>query len=95
MEVAFDQAGQSTPVADGDLIRVFPVAPRFGKTVTLRGSVANPGHFAWHPGMRLSELIPDKESLMTRDYWWKRVQLGLPAPEFEPFPGFANMKQPF
>lgn len=94
MEVAYDPTGLTTPVADGDLVRVFPIVPNYTQTVTLRGSVANPGRFAWHAGMRLSELIPDKESLLTRDYWWKRVQLGLPAPEFEPFPGFANMREP-
>jgi protein involved in polysaccharide export with SLBB domain len=94
MEVGFDQDGLSTVLEDGDLVRAFPIAPKFTQSVTLRGNVANPGHFAWHPGMRLSELIPDKESLVTRDYWWRRVQLGLPAPEFEPFPGFSNMRQP-
>ena len=94
MEVAYDQSGLSTPLADGDLVRVFSIVPTFNQTVTLRGSVANPGHFAWHPGMRLSELIPDKESLVTRDYWWKRAQLGLPSPEFEPTPGFSTMRQP-
>jgi protein involved in polysaccharide export with SLBB domain len=44
--------------------------------------------------MRVSELIPDKDSLITRNYWWKRTQLGLPAPEFEPTPGFSRMRQP-
>ena len=46
------------------------------------------------PGMHVSDLIPDKESLITRNYWWKRAQLGLPAPEFEPMPGFQQMHQP-
>jgi protein involved in polysaccharide export with SLBB domain len=32
----------------------------------------------------LSDLIPDRNSLLTRDYWWKRAELGLPAPEFQP-----------
>ena len=64
------------------------------KTVILRGNTANPGRFAWHPGMRVSDLIPDKDSLITRNYWWKRAQLGLPAPEFEPVPGFDNLRQP-
>jgi protein involved in polysaccharide export with SLBB domain len=44
--------------------------------------------------MRVSELIPDKDSLVTRNYWWKRSQLGLPSPEFEPTPGFQNLRQP-
>jgi protein involved in polysaccharide export with SLBB domain len=94
MEVAYDQTGLATTLSDGDLVRIFAIVPRYRQTVTLRGNIANPGRFAWKPGMRVSDLIPDKESLLTRNYWWKRVQLGLPAPEFEPFQGFAEMRQP-
>ena len=94
MEVAYDAAGLKTPLADGDLVHVYSIVPRYQKTVTLRGNIANPGRFAWHAGMRVSELIPDKDSLITRNYWWKRTQLGLPAPEFEPIPYFSNMRQP-
>jgi protein involved in polysaccharide export with SLBB domain len=94
MEVAYDATGLATPVAEGDLIRVFSIVPKYKQTVTLRGNIANPGRFAWRPGMRIADLIPDKESLITRNYWWKRAQLGLPAPEFEPMPGFARMRQP-
>lgn len=94
MEVAYDSTGLATQVAEGDLVRVLSIVPNYKKTVTLRGNIANPGRFAWHPGMRLSELIPDKESLITRNYWWKRTQLGLPAPEFEPVPGFGRIRQP-
>ncbi len=95
MEIVYDKQGLATPLADGDIVRVFPIVPRYGKTVILRGNIANPGRFAWHPGMRVSELIPDKDSLVTRNYWWKRSQLGLPSPEFEPTPGFQNFRQPF
>lgn len=95
MEVPYDQAGLKTPLADGDLVHVFPIVPKYADTVTLRGNIANPGRFAWHPGMRISSLIPDRESLITRNYWWKRTQLGLPAPEFEPMPALQDMRQPF
>ena len=81
--VANDSTGLATTLADGDIVRLDPVLSSFRETVTLRGSVANPGRFRWHDGMRLSELIPDRESLMTRDYWWRRTELGLPAPEFD------------
>jgi protein involved in polysaccharide export with SLBB domain len=94
MEVAYDASGLATPLADGDLVHVFSIVPMYQKTVILRGNTANPGRFAWHPGMHISDLIPDKDSLVTRNYWWKRAQLGLPAPEFEPTPGFANQRQP-
>jgi protein involved in polysaccharide export with SLBB domain len=94
MEVAYDPSGLATPVADGDLVRVYAIAPLYRKTISLRGNTANPGRFAWHQGMRVSELIPEKDSLITRNYWWRRVQLGLPAPEFEPVAGFATRRQP-
>jgi protein involved in polysaccharide export with SLBB domain len=94
MEVAYDQTGLATPLTDGDLVHVFSIAPQYTKTVVLRGNTVNPGRYAWHPGMRISELIPDKDSLVTRNYWWKRAQLGLPAPEFEPIPGFQDLRQP-
>jgi protein involved in polysaccharide export with SLBB domain len=94
MEVAYDPSGLATQLAEGDLVHVFSIVPKYSKTVTLRGNIANAGRFAWHPGMHVSDLIPDKESLITRNYWWKRVQLGLPVPEFEAIPGFAEMRQP-
>jgi protein involved in polysaccharide export with SLBB domain len=81
MEVAYDAPGLATPVADGDMVRVYSIIPKYQKTVTLRGNTANPGRFAWHPGMHISDLIPDKDSLITRNYWWRRARLGLPAPE--------------
>ncbi|MGA9670129.1 MAG: SLBB domain-containing protein [Terracidiphilus sp.] len=84
MEFPFDASGLSAPLADGDIIRIHSILPAFQKTVTLRGNVANPGRFGWREGMHLSDLIPDRDSLVSRDYWWKRSHLGLPAPEFEP-----------
>jgi protein involved in polysaccharide export with SLBB domain len=81
MEVADDASGLATAMADGDLVRVYSILPMYQKTVMLRGNTANPGRFAWHPGMHVSDLIPDKDSLITRNYWWRRTRLGLPAPD--------------
>jgi len=84
MEIEFNSQSLQTPLMDGDIVRVFPIVPAYVNTVILRGNVANPGRFSWHSGMRLSELIPDRDSLVNRDYWWKRSHLGLSVPEFEP-----------
>jgi protein involved in polysaccharide export with SLBB domain len=94
MEVAFNPTGLATRLENGDLVQVYSIVPQYEKTVTLRGNIANPGHFAWHPGMRISDLIPDKDSLITRNYWWKRAQLGLPGPEFEPLQRYPQLRQP-
>ncbi len=83
-ELKADAAGLATLLDDGDIVRVDSIVSNYRDTITLRGSVANPGHFLWHAGMRLSDLMPDKDSLLSRGYWWRRTQLGLPAPEFIP-----------
>ncbi len=75
--------GLAAVLLDGDIIRIEPIIPAYRNTLTLRGNVANPGHFSWRPGMRLSDIIPDRDSLLSRDYWWQRAHLGLPTPEFE------------
>ena len=64
------------PLQNGDIVRLLPVVLRFENAVTLRGNVADPGRFPWHEGMRVSDLIPNKESLLTRDYWNGRNALG-------------------
>ena len=66
-----------TPLGDGDSIRVPTITARFDNAVTLRGNVANPHRFAWRPGMRLRDIIPNKESLVTRGYWAQRNELDL------------------
>jgi len=77
-------AGLATPLQQGDLLRVLPISPQFQNTVTLRGNVGQSGRFSWHPGMKLNDIIPDSQALITRDYWERRNQLGVPGPEFKP-----------
>jgi protein involved in polysaccharide export with SLBB domain len=87
MQVTMDAAGKATVIRDGDVLRVFSITPRFEKTVTLRGNLANPGRFAWKEGLRLSDIIPDRESLLTNNYWRNRNMLGVPERMFfEPLP---------
>jgi polysaccharide biosynthesis/export protein len=67
---------ETTLLQNGDIVSVDSVVNRFRNAVTLRGNVANPGRYVWHAGMRISDLIPDKDSLLTRNYWERRAQLG-------------------
>jgi protein involved in polysaccharide export with SLBB domain len=82
IELAADADGMGAALADGDIVRIDPIESSFRDTVTLRGSLANPGRYRWHAGMRLSDLLPDRDALLTRGYWWRRTRLGFPAPEF-------------
>lgn len=73
----------ATVLRQGDILRVLSVVPHFEQTVTLKGNVADPGRFPWHAGMRVRDLIPSRESLLTRDYWQERNRLAEPRP-FDP-----------
>jgi protein involved in polysaccharide export with SLBB domain len=84
--IALDTAGQGTAIRGGDVLRVFSIVPKFDNAIVLRGNVANPGRYAWTPGMKLSNLIPDTQSLLTRDYWKQRARLGLPVLDYQPLP---------
>jgi len=66
----------SAPVQDGDIIQVNSILDRFQNAVTLRGNVANPGRYVWHPGMHISDLIPNQDVLVTRNYYQRHDLLG-------------------
>ena len=68
-------SGLDTVVQDGDIINLLKVVPRFAKTVALKGNVADPVRLPWHEGMRVSDLIPEKQALLTRDYWAEHNRL--------------------
>ncbi len=53
----------------GDLALITPVNPRMTNTVTLRGHVAQPFRHTFTPGMRISDLIPSREALISPTYW--------------------------
>ncbi len=83
-EVSLDTQGRATVLHDGDLLELVAIVDQYKDAVTLRGNVANPGRYAWKPGMHVRDLIPDKDALITRDYWLKRSQLGQPMMSYIP-----------
>jgi protein involved in polysaccharide export with SLBB domain len=94
-------SGPSTfQVQDGDIVTINAIVDRFKDAVTLRGNVANPGRYVWHPGMRVSDLIPNKDALITRSYWQRKDDLGHMAMNYEPEPernarGVLQLKNPY
>jgi protein involved in polysaccharide export with SLBB domain len=76
LEFPFDDTSRGTPLQDGDIVRVLSIVPSFEDTVTLRGNAANPGRYPWKPGMRIRDLIPNADALLTRRYWLDRAAIG-------------------
>src|SRR6202453_1584118 len=98
LEFPYDDQSRAQPLKDGDIVHVFSIVPRFENTVTLRGNVANPGRYPWKPGMRVRDLIPDAQALLTRRYWRNRASIvnGLDTeyPVLRPLPQTASNANP-
>jgi len=89
LEFPYDRTSHAVTLQDGDIVRVFSIVPNFQDTVTLRGNVANPGRYPWKPGMRIRDLIPNPDALLTRQYWLDRAAIGNGhATEYPVRPGF-------
>ena len=93
LSIALDTAGLGTRLSDGDVLHADSVLGGYKDSVTIRGNLANAGRFPWRPGMKLSDIIPDRASLLTNDYWRERDRLGLPTPLFEPLPQPQEMNR--
>lgn len=94
MSVALDEVGRQTPLRDGDILRLFPISPEFANAVTLRGNVAVPLRSPYREGMRVRDLIPNREALITSDYYRRKnlaVLFDAPPSDEPPPPG--NLKE--
>jgi protein involved in polysaccharide export with SLBB domain len=74
-EIALAKDGLQQPLRDGDVLTLLPISPAFGNAVTLQGSVAQPLRHAWTSGMKVADLIPEREALINRDYFRKKNAL--------------------
>ncbi len=73
-EFKLDATGMQANLRNGDLVTIYAITPRFENAVTLRGNVAQPGRFPWHEGMRVKDLIPKVDALISRHYWLHKNQ---------------------
>jgi len=76
-EFALDGSGMKQDLHDGDIIRLLHISPRFDNAIILRGNVAVPGRYPWHEGMRVKDLIPTRESLVTEEFWKRQNALAI------------------
>ncbi|MEY5099034.1 MAG: hypothetical protein RJA36_1753 [Pseudomonadota bacterium] len=86
-EVALNSSGLQQTLRDGDVLTLLPISPAFGNAVTLQGSVAQPLRHAWTSGMKVADLIPEREALISRDYYRRKNALVQAMPEAGPLLG--------
>lgn len=61
-----DAAGLAKVLKDGDLLNVTSITPEFSNAVVLRGNVDQSLRAPFKAGMRISDLIPNREYLISR-----------------------------
>ena len=86
-EFRVDAAGLQKTLRDGDVLTLLAISPEFANAVTLKGHVAQPLRYAYKPGMRISDLIPDRDALISPDFYRRKnllVQVLEDDDEFEP-----------
>ena len=70
-----NQQGLEQILQDGDVLTLLPISPAFANAVTLQGTVAQSMRHPWVNNMRISDLIPDIEALITPDYYKRKNKL--------------------
>ncbi len=65
-QFALDSASLKRPLKNGDVLNVTAITPEFSNAVVLRGNVDQPVRAPFKPGMRVSDLIPSRDYLITR-----------------------------
>jgi protein involved in polysaccharide export with SLBB domain len=66
-EFALNAEGLHRRLKNGDVLNVVSITPDFSNAVVLRGNVDQPVRAPFKSGMRISDLIPSKEYLLTRN----------------------------
>ena len=71
-EFLLDAKGLGLPLRDGDVLTLLGISPAFANAVTLQGAVAAPLRYRWFEGMKISDLIPEPDALITGDYYKRK-----------------------
>ncbi len=83
-DFGLDATGLSKPLRDGDVLTLLAISPKFANAVTLKGHVAQPLRYPYRPGMRIRDLIPDREALISPDFYRRKNLLVQVLEEEEP-----------
>ena len=65
LDISYDELHREKPIPlqDGDFIKVFSIHPTPVNAVYLFGNVLRPGEYAYVPGLRILDILPDVQSL--------------------------------
>jgi polysaccharide export outer membrane protein len=71
LDISYEELQDKKPIPlmDGDLVRIFSIQPASINAVYLFGNVIRPGEYAYEPGLRVLNVIPDLQSLEIDTYF--------------------------
>ncbi|MBV9342499.1 MAG: SLBB domain-containing protein [Acidobacteria bacterium] len=88
---AINKALDEFEVRDGDSIRISPILPYSEKTIYLDGHVFHPGKYAFHEGMKLTDLIHSYNDLLPEPSRSHAEIIRLEPPDFRPVVAAFNL----
>jgi polysaccharide export outer membrane protein len=74
----------SFKIKDGDEIHIFPIAPYNQDTIYLQGHVLRPGKYAFHDGMKLTDILPSYKDMLPEPAAHYGEIIRLNAPDYRP-----------
>jgi protein involved in polysaccharide export with SLBB domain len=66
-EVELNESGLNTKLSNGDIINIQPIPIDIINSVALRGNVRLPSRFSWREGMRIRDIIPNRQFLISKE----------------------------
>ncbi len=93
-EFSLDATGLRKPLRDGDVLTLLGISPQFANAITLKGHVAQPLRYPYTPGMRISDLIPDPQALISPDFYRRKNLLVQVVEDEEPQPRGRFQREP-
>jgi len=61
-----EKSGRTKRIQNGDVVRVYSILDKMEDVVLLSGHVQRSGGYQWHPGMRITDLIPSAKDLLPK-----------------------------
>lgn len=61
--------GASQKLEDGEIVHFFKMQNSYQDAIVLIGNIANPSRYNWKKGIKVSDIIPNKEMLLTKSFW--------------------------
>lgn len=65
----FLEQGLRRAINNGDIIHFFSLNNVYESSIVLMGNVAEPSRFAYKSGMKVNDIIKNKEQLLTKSFW--------------------------